>query len=119
VDLDVKMNGNFIATLHSRFLQTHELEGGATASELAVGAAASERQRREPCQPRATPWVAGIKTIKALKGRHHDGTALQGFDPVKPRSQGVALGWYVAGPLALKTVGIQVPCRLHYFNEQS
>jgi len=97
VDLDVKMNGNFIATLHSRFLQTHELEGGATASE---------RQRREPCQPRATPWVAGIKTIKALKGRHHDGTPLQGFDPVKPRSQGVALGWYVAGPLALKTVSI-------------
>jgi len=110
VDLDVKMNGNFIATLHSRFLQTHE---------LAVGAAASERQRREPCQPRATPWVAGIKTTKALKGRHHDSTPLQGFDPVKPRSQGVALGWYVSGPLALKTVGIQVPCRLHYFNEQS
>jgi len=44
-----------------------------------------------PYQPRATPWVIGDKTIKALKGRPHHGAPLQGlaFSARKPR----ALPW--------------------------
>ena len=32
---------------------------------------------------------------------------LQGFDPSRDDPQGVALGWYVAGPLALETAAVQ------------
>ena len=38
---------------------------------------------------------------KALKGRHHDGTSLQGSGSFVAVPQGVALGWYGDGPLAL------------------
>ncbi len=40
------------------------------------------------------------KKCKALKGRH-DGTPLQGSGSFVAVPQGVALGWYGDGPLAL------------------
>lgn len=52
------------------------------------------------------------KTSKALKGRHHDGAPCRDFVREKPFSQGVALGWYGAGPSALKTIATQVTYRL-------
>ena len=60
-------------------------------------------------QPRATPLGTGEIRSKALKGRLTAGTPLQGFVQNVRWSQGVArvergsgLGWYDAGPLALR-----------------
>ena len=42
-----------------------------------------------------------VKKAKALKGRPTVGMPFQGFVLIAWLSQGVALGWYVAGPSAL------------------
>jgi hypothetical protein len=45
--------------------------------------------------------VIGNKKSKALKGRAMMLPPLQGFVLFFEQTQGVALGWYVTGPLAL------------------
>jgi hypothetical protein len=68
---------------------------------------AFKRQRRNPSQPRATPWVTRTKHLRALKGRpqyaHHPyrnpiESPLKGSRFLLPYSQGVALGWDDAPP---------------------
>ena len=71
-----------------------------------------EHRRCEPYQPRATPWGSVTNKDKALKGRHTVGTPFQGFVHRGRFSQGVALGWYDAGPLALGTGAFKVHDRL-------
>jgi hypothetical protein len=66
--------------------------------------AASSPRAKGPatCQPRATPWVIGEKTNKALKGRAIAVPPLQGFVYFGRDTQGgarssLALGWLVQG----------------------
>ena len=54
-----------------------------------------------------------VRKNKALKGRHSVGAPLQGFVLVAHFSQCVALGWHVAGPLALS--GLPVLKRMRHF----
>ena len=65
-----------------------------------------------PAQGNALGFVK--KKNKVLKGRRTVGAPFQGFVHVGRVSQGVALGWHVAGPLALKTIGSKVPCRFRF-----
>ena len=51
-------------------------------------------------QPRATPWVSCQKRQSPERAAHLV-TPFQGFIRDGRFSQGVALGWLVAGPLAL------------------
>ncbi len=59
---------------------------------------------RTHASPGQRPGYRVKKTDKALRGRHHIGAPFQGFVQDARFSQGVALGWYGAGPLALKTI---------------
>jgi hypothetical protein len=67
-----------------------------------------ERQRRGTLQPRATPWVRSSNISQALKGRDNGCAAPSGLDEMGTHTQGVALGWYLAGPLALSAFAVAV-----------
>ena len=85
-------------------------------SILNIFAAEGQRPGNMPAQGNALGSVR--RTDKALKGRDISGTPLQGFalffisDTQGGARSSLALGWHVTGPLALKNIGMKVPCIL-------
>ncbi len=65
-----------------------------------------------PCQPRATPWELRPPCEQGLKARGKRRAVESGLQPLGicgPVTQGVALGWYEAGALPLRTGTTDAP----------